>query len=153
MSVKYNGQGAKLPLIFVDGDGPSLFGRNWLQVIRLDWSQLKLNRVEIATPTLEKLLEVHGELFESGVGTLKEYTAHLEINRDANPRFFRPTSLPYPLRSAIEKELDCPEANGVLERVHTSRFATSIVPVPKSDGSVCICGDFKVTVNPELSVD
>ena len=143
----------ELPLIVVDGDGPSLFGRNWLQVIRLDWSQLKLNRVETATPTLEKLLEVHGELFESGVRTLKGYTAHLEINKDATPRFFKPKSVPYALRGAIEKELDRLEANGVLERVHTSRFATPIVPVPKCDGSIRICGDYKVTVNPELSVD
>ena len=78
MSVKYNDQEVELPLhlIVVDEDGPSLFGQNWLQVICLDWSQLKLNRVETATPTLEKLLEVHGELFESGVETLKGHTAH-----------------------------------------------------------------------------
>ena len=67
VSIKYNGQGTELPLIVVDGDGPSRCGRNWLQVIRLDWSQLKLNRVETDTPTLEKILDVHGKLFESGV--------------------------------------------------------------------------------------
>ena len=106
----------------MDGDGPSPFRRNWLQVIRLDWSQLKLNRVETATPTLEKLLEVHGKLFEFGVGTLKGYTAHLEINKDAIPRFFKPRSVPYALWGAIEKELGRLEANGVLERVHISRF-------------------------------
>ena len=61
--------------------------------------------------------------------------------------------MPYALRGAIKKELDRLEANGILERVHTSRFATSIVPVPKCDGSVRICGDYKVTVNPELSAD
>ena len=34
-----------------------------------------------------------------------------------------------------------------------SRWATPIVPVPKKDGTLCICGDFKVTVNPALEVD
>ena len=113
---------------------------------------MKLNQVETATPTLEKLLEVHGELFESGVGTLNGY-AHLEIKKGATPRFFKPRSVPYALRDAIEKELDRLEGNGVLERVNSSRFAAPIVPVPKGDGSVRICGVYKVTVNLELYVD
>ena len=74
-----------------------------------------MNQVETVTPTLEKLLEVQGELFESGVATLKGYTAHLEINKDATPRFFKPRSVPYVLGGAIEKDLDRLEANVVLE--------------------------------------
>ena len=34
-----------------------------------------------------------------------------------------------------------------------SDWATPIVPVPKPDGSVRICGDFKVTINPVLQID
>ena len=34
--VKYGDQEAKLVLVVVGGNGPSLFGRNWLKYLRLD---------------------------------------------------------------------------------------------------------------------
>ena len=32
-------------------------------------------------------------------------------------------------------------------------YAEWVVPVPKKDGSIRICGDYKVTINPALLVD
>ena len=42
---------------------------------------------------------------------------------------------------------------GVIEKVNYSDWAAPIVPVPKPDGSIRICGDYKVTINPSLLVD
>ena len=42
---------------------------------------------------------------------------------------------------------------GALSPVYWSEWAASIVVVPKSDGSLRICGDFRVSVNPFLKVD
>ena len=38
--VKYGDQEEKLVLVVVGGDGPSLFGRNWLKYLRLDWGKI-----------------------------------------------------------------------------------------------------------------
>ena len=37
VEVQYQEQQAKLPLIVVEGKGASLFGRDWLSAICLDW--------------------------------------------------------------------------------------------------------------------
>ena len=45
------------------------------------------------------------------------------------------------------------EKAGVLEHVSHSQRAFPIVPVPKKDGQIHICGDFKITVDSVLQVD
>ena len=52
----------------------------------------------------------------------------------------------------MEEELDGLEklAIGVVKKVECSNWASPIVCVPKKDGSIRICGDFKVSVNQVL---
>lgn len=45
------------------------------------------------------------------------------------------------------------EKLGVIEKINYSDWAAPILTVPKSDGSVRICLDHKVTINPVLQVD
>ena len=36
--------------------------------------------------------------------------------------------------------------------VDYSKWAALIVAAPKNDGNICICGDYKVAINPMLEV-
>ena len=38
--LKYQDQSATLPLLVVEGSGPSLFGRDWLTQVKLDWKKI-----------------------------------------------------------------------------------------------------------------
>ena len=61
--------------------------------------------------------------------------------------------MPFALREALEKELDRLQSAGIIEPVSYSEWAAPIVTVPKKDGKLRICGDYKVTINPVLDVD
>ena len=50
----------------------------------------------------------------------------------------------------IEKELDKLEALGVIKKTDKLSWASPIVVVPKSDNTVRICGDYKVTINQSV---
>ena len=51
------------------------------------------------------------------------------------------------------QELDRLEESGVLRRVDHADWAGPIVLVPKKDGAIRLCGDYKVTINPALLID
>ena len=75
------------------------------------------------------------------------------MKSEAKPVFYRPRSVPYAIKEAIEKEIERLEKDGIIEKVEHSEWAAPIVPVPKGDGQIRICGDNKVTVNANLEVD
>ena len=53
----------------------------------------------------------------------------------------------YALKEAIEQDLAQLENLGIIEKVNLSEWASPIVPVPKPNGAVRICRDYKITVN------
>ena len=57
------------------------------------------------------------------------------------------------MKRTIERELDHFEQMRVFEKVSHSEWAAPIVAIPKQDGTVCLCGNYKVTVNKELDID
>ena len=69
------------------------------------------------------------------------------------PRFYKASAVLYALQPKVEAALKKLEANGVIKPVQFSQWVAPIVPVVKSGGSVCICGDYKVTLNCVAKTD
>ena len=55
----------------------------------------------------------------------------------------------YALKEKVHRKIERLEC-GVIKKVGISEWASPIVCVPKRNGSIRICGDFKVSVNPVL---
>jgi len=155
---KYQDQSATLPLLVVEGSGPSLFGRDWLTQVKLDWKKICSIRVsdsdlsQAVRSKMHTTIQSHPNVFQPGLGTIKGIAAKLEMKHDAQPKFCKARPVPYALQEAVEAEYSRLESEDNVERVEFSDWATPMVHVPKADGTTRSCGDYAVTVNPQLNV-
>jgi hypothetical protein len=154
-TAKYGTQEKRLTAYVVETNEPPLLGREWLRHLKLDWRSIKrVQKLSPITEQLSDLLEGYSEgLFKEGIGTIKGVKARITLKDGAQPRFFKARTVPYALRPKVESELERLVTEGVLEKIDDSEWGTPIVPVVKGDGSVRICGDFKVTLNPVIQND
>ena len=141
----YDGVEYSLPLLVVGGKGPALLGRNWLQKIKLNWPIIK--QLSSHNKQLKEILQKRAQLFEEGLRTLQWTKAKIHVDPRATPIFHKARPVPYALRAKTEQDLERIERVGTIELVQYSKWATPIVPVMKSDGTVRVCGDYKLTVN------
>ena len=142
--VAYDGQQHQLDLLVIPGSGPSLFGRNWLQHITLDWAQL--HHVHLVEKW-QDVVDWHADHFKEELGFMKDAEAKLIIDTKVQPKFYRPRPVPYALKERVGQELDRLKRTGVIEKIPNLEWAAPIVPVVKPDGSIRICGDYKLTAN------
>lgn len=158
--VEYQGISKELELFVIEGGTTSLLGRQWLTELKIgiptldcfnmasgSFKNIHINN-EICT-----LLDRYKQLFDGSLGRFTGGKATLRVREGAAPVFHRARPLPFALRERVDAELDAMLRAGVIEPVDCSDWASPLVPVNKSDGTLRICVDYKGTLNPALLVD
>lgn len=162
-------------LYIIRSDRKPLLGREWLRQLNVDWKgileklihpsdftqqstrsikQLQTTSPCDLQPKLQELVQRYAKVFDTAsAGKIVGTQARLHMKADVTPKFFKARRVPFPLLQPVERELDRMMLDGILVKVDTSDWATPIVPVPKSQGEVRICGDYKITVNLGLLID
>ena len=144
VEVQYGRQKLRLPLVVIGGNKrPSLLGRDWLSNLKLDWGQLHMLQVD----PVQQLLTKYSQIFHKGAGTILGYQADIKLKEGARPIFKKSRSVAYALQPTLEAELKRLQEEGIIKPVQTSLWATPLVVVPKANGKIRVCGDYKVTVN------
>lgn len=94
VKVEHKGQKEHLTLTAVAGDGPSLLGKNWLQLIKLNLRSIKAvnNHTE---GSLLYLLDKFSDVFAEKLGTIKSFSAKLHPKAGEEPKFIKPSTVPY----------------------------------------------------------
>ena len=85
-------------MFVVEGKEPDLFGRNWLQVFKLNWNKI----CTIHNQALKDIIDSHEKVFEEGLGTLVRFEAIIYVDPQAKPKA-RP--VPYADSDEVEKEI------------------------------------------------
>lgn len=141
-----------------------LLGRDWLDILYPSWRQkLRISaidslRVESIDTTISKAVDKikvdFSTVFASiAVGTIRHFKAKLNLIDEAKPIFFKPYTVPYGLREAVENEIKRLCSLGIIYPVRHSAWASPVVIVNKPDGSIRMCVDCKVTINKYLLTD
>ncbi|XP_055692263.1 uncharacterized protein K02A2.6-like [Lutzomyia longipalpis] len=140
-----------------------LMGREWARKMHwLDWNEIiTVNKIQEDERKAEKEMELaigklkktYSKVFENSLGKVEGCKAELKLKDDAQPVFLRPRRIPLAKKQAIEDEIEKQVKNGAYVKVNQSRWATPVVAIPKAAGNVRLCGDYSVTLNPNLIVD
>ena len=77
----------------------------------------------------------------------------LAIDNSVSPIFCKARSVPFLLKPRIEQAIDRNVKEEIWEPVQYSEWAAPIVPIQKADGTVRLCGDYKVTCNKASQID
>ena len=79
--------------------------------------------------------------------------AKIFVTPNAQPHFFKPRPVPYLLKEKVGIEIERLQQAGIIKPVMFSDWGTPVVPVVKKDGSVRLCGDYKVSVDQVSKTD
>nr|XP_054765036.1 uncharacterized protein K02A2.6-like [Lytechinus pictus] len=104
---------------------------------------------------MQDVLKKHAELFDdSSVGQLIGYKAKVYPQEENNqPKFYKAAPVSYAARKQIDKALVSLLEDRIIKPVKTADFACPIIAVPKPDGRMRICGNYKLTANIVLKVE
>ena len=136
-------------IIVVKDDGPTLLGRGLMNALKIDKIDLSVNNISnVSNWELE-----FPNLFKPGLGCLQGKEFHIEVDPTVPPKFCKARTVPYTLRNKVNSELDRLVSEGIITPVSHSLWAAAVVPVLKSDDTIRVCGDYKLTVNRAARLD
>lgn len=157
VSVEHKGKVHELVLTVIESsrDFVPLLGRNWLSVLFPNWqSGFCLNHIDTTTSLIQNFRLKYKNVFDSNLcSPIKQFEVKFNIKEGVIPVVRKAYSMPYALKPRVENKLKQMVEVGILKPVTHCEWASPIVVVPKKDGDVRICSDFRLTVNKALNVD
>jgi len=156
--VTYQGRRSKERFYVVPDSFPPILRRAWIRHLNTNLKELDKKKEApvpevgaIQVETIDELAKQFPRVFEQSVCKIPGIKCSLQLRQNSKPMFIKPREIPYAIREGVELELEELQKNGIITPVERSDWGSSLVPVPKADGKIRLCVDYKVTVNPQLT--
>lgn len=132
-----------LLLVVIYGSLPSLLRLNCFEALRLTKQGINsINSTELKT-----LIKEFPTVFNGKLGTYTGTPISFNLNPQVAPHQLKPLKVSFALKLKVDAELNRLITQGILEPVDHVRWQTPIVTPIKANGVICICADFKCTLN------
>lgn len=154
--VSHQGRSSSEIMFIVPSSYPALLGRAWIRHLGINLQEIDCqSTVKAITPVFSidpvaDIFQSYAELFQPVVANARKVTSSIQLRKNAKPVFIRARQIPHALFDKANAELDLLEKQGVLEPIQISDWGSPLVVIPKPDGGVRLCVDYKVSVNPQL---
>ncbi|GBN85876.1 Uncharacterized protein K02A2.6 [Araneus ventricosus] len=131
-------------------------GRVWVRHLKINLNEIDKNTdndIQNEIFSIQNITDIEKhfpEIFEQKVGCAFNLTIKLKLRDGAKPSYTPKRNVPYALRVKVDKELDFLEAAGIISKSTTSDWGSPLVVIPKGDGTVRLCVDYKAGVNDLL---
>ena len=86
-------------------------------------------------------------MYEKKRGTIQGYKVDVRLRPETKLVFKKARPIVYSTQPALSQDLEYLQCEGILEPVESSDWAIRLVVVPKTNGRLRVCGDYKVTIN------
>ena len=151
--VNYKGRQHHLPLLVAKGDGPNLLGRNWFKALGFALVETEgINEVIDFNSVLD-MVKTFPAVSSPSIGCYKGQPVHIHVDPLKPPKYHRARDVKLPLVTKVQDAIQDNVERGIWVPVDHSTWASGIVPVPKSNGDLRLCADYKSTVNPAIAAD
>lgn len=167
VTVKIKNKSRNVRAIIVNGDEKPLFGLPWMLAFEMQLPpdvsiskivnknvETNLQSLKVDEKQIKRLINEFKDVFAEELGTIKDFKAQIHLKENSEPKFFPARRVPFPLQKRVEFELARLVNEGVLEEIDVVdtpvEWSTPTVNIEKPNGSIRICGDFRVTLNPSL---
>ncbi|KII61573.1 hypothetical protein RF11_08070 [Thelohanellus kitauei] len=102
----------------------------------------------------DEITRQHLRLFdEPGLGTIKNFNASHHLKKDSTPKFSKTRSIPYSPDHKMKEDMNILVKKGFIEQVETSELTFPIGRLPKTNGLLRICKDFRAGLNSQLDIE
>lgn len=158
LPVAYGGKTSIEDLYIVPAPYAAVAGRVWIRHLGIfnlqepitDNTIHKLETSRIVDFKAQ-ILNRFADVFEAKVGRVPDYSVSLKLkDENIKPTFLKHRQIPYALQQKVEAELDSMEKDGIIEKADYAQWGSPLVCIPKPDGNVRLCVDYKATINKHL---